>query len=83
MDHSWGRTVHDVGLGDTGATLAARFLPLPGRMYLTNAPSPPGFCQFWYCPLDTELLVNFWGGYLLAGAEHFPYGWDVPPDEPL
>jgi len=55
LDHNWGRTISEMGLGGTGATLAARFLDFP-YIVLTNARDASGVhVQLWYTALDTEL----------------------------
>jgi len=71
LDHNWGRTVSDMGLSGTGATLAARFLGFP-YIVLTNARNAGlGQVQLWYTALDTE-LAWLMVPYPTFGL-HFPY----------
>ncbi len=72
MDHNWGRQVFLCGLGDTGATLAARFRTFP-HIVLTNGVDPLSVGHLmWYTFPDRE---DVWvPSHIGSGSLHFPYG---------
>lgn len=83
MDHEWGRNVTELGVGGTGATLAARRLGFP-NIILTNAPGPvPGSRQAFLFYPDTDFPMTDAYYYYLGGATSFPGGWAVEPDGPV
>lgn len=72
-----------MGLNTEGATLAARILgPLP--YWLTNWVPFPGTAVYWGIPPANTPDVPY--AYYLHNyqpGEHFPYGLEVEPDEPV
>jgi hypothetical protein len=83
LDHKWGRNVSAYGLGDTGATLAARILTLATATAIINVRSPGGTVMSW------QYLGNI-QGYMPGGfltmpdpSENFPYGFIVEADGPV
>lgn len=83
MDHKWGRNVSDYGLGDVGATLAARVLVTPW-LVVTNAPRSDGTQDWWFVPsADTPDTAYFQEPFTPSAVGHFPYGVLVEMDGPL
>lgn len=83
MDHKWGRNVSLYGLGDIGATLAARFLSGPGTVVLTNAHRIPGTYEVSQVTGDNRIVLSTFT--VPWFAPHFPYQWgaSVEPDAPV
>jgi hypothetical protein len=80
LDHRWGLNLYRRGLGDLGATMAARWhAPIPTDVvYLLNV---PGFF-IWGVQVHPDedhpfVMLNM--GTNPTGM-HFPYGRDVVPD---
>ena len=73
----------DWGLGNSGATLASRFLGLP-NLFITNEDvGDPGQCRAWFdAPdMDTPMAKVLLG--IVGIHPHFPYGFNLIPDVPL
>lgn len=82
-DHEWGRNVFAYGLSSTGATLAARYLPVTWALHVvTNTPTP-GWGKLWVCPPDVDSWDSYFGVEFYGGGGNFPYGLDVSADAPL
>lgn len=80
MEHSWGRNIYAIGLGDTGASLAARDV-FSGILYLTNERLPFPFVRYWLIP--SVFTLNYSTIDLNVGADWylpFPYNRFVIPD---
>lgn len=71
------------GLGQLGATLAARNLAYFRNVWITNAQSPTGGWVQALLPPDTGSEVILLGSVVNLSGGGFPFGWPVPPDEPL
>jgi hypothetical protein len=71
------------GLGGTGATIAARYLPVVDALHvITNTPRV-GWGKLWVVPLDTEVDGTYFGFEFYGGGLNFPYGYEVEPNLPL
>jgi hypothetical protein len=71
------------GIGDEGATLAARLLAFPTTtLVLTNALLSPDHHVVWLLP-DTGFSMQRLDLWLPGAPLHFPYGQSVPADVPL
>jgi len=84
LEHSWGRNIFDVGLGDAGASLCARVLDLPDEWYVTNEQRTFETCMLWRRIADVSGiggLVPFEAPKRAPG--NFPYGYLVLPDVPV
>ena len=80
MDHKWGRNVTELGLGDVGATLAARVIGSP-HVAITNAKRDDGTVDWWFYPtVDTPDLAYFRFPFTDVAHGNFPYGHQVEPD---
>lgn len=79
MESEWTRGVVELGVGDTGATLAARKLSDPTRVITNETTGFTNNAREWYYPPNAE------APYLRAliiktpGHPHFPYGIPVTP----
>lgn len=83
MDHEWGRNVLGLGVGDCGATLAARSLGSP-YVYITNARDINGRWLRWQQhPSDTNVPMTPVWFLPRPGHPHFPFGEPVVPDAPV
>ena len=83
MDHSWGRNVLKYGLAGTGASLAARYLPVTWATHvLTNQIDRPGILWLWVLP-NTADGTYFGFEFHDPGYPHFPSHYDVEPDVPV
>lgn len=80
MDHKWGRNVFALGVGSSGATLAARLNPgTPDHRCLTNEHQLEGFATLWTLP-DMASDDPYSLGLVPTGGMGFPYGFNVEPD---
>jgi hypothetical protein len=80
LEHSWGRNIPEQGLGNLGASLAARIRSGFGvGLWLTNIPFSSG-AVFVDIPLLVDAPYTFHGAGTVPGFPHFPYGLDVAPD---
>lgn len=71
------------GLGDTGATVAARLLGDANVFIMTNEVTLPGLRRIWLIPPDTALNPAYFAFTLNGGFGNFPWGFNVEPDVPL
>lgn len=71
------------GLGDFGATLAARYLGFPGEPWWWICNRGPSLAYIVNCPPDTAGGIPFTVFAGLRITPHFPYGYPVEPDAPV
>jgi len=83
LDHKWGRNVIDLGLGDLGATLAARNPSFPQQVWYNVTYAGGSMCWYALTPLDTNDPYIFGVGPVVPAGTHFPYNRPVEPDVPL
>lgn len=83
MDHEWGRNITEMGLGDLGATITARYTG-PGGVdrWLLNTKLPT---QRWFAQLSVFEPTRWIIGIAASGGPFgsFPYGYAVDPDGPV
>jgi hypothetical protein len=84
LENKWSRNITLLGLGGLGATLCSRVLASL-TLYATNAvnvlgPNLATFVQIPPTGVDFPFLI---GGVDVTGLGHFPYGFDVEPNEPV
>jgi len=83
LDHSWGLNVAAQGLGDLGATLAARDLAFgPVPLWVTNANDGVQYLSV-HVPADTSPDAPYVMNWQPMIGRHFPYLRIVPPDVPV
>lgn len=83
MESNWGRNVSDLGLGDLGATLAARLLDAPQYIFtnVTSLSTIPLVAVFQLPDMADDPYATAVASRL--PGSHFPYGYDVEPFVPL
>jgi len=75
--------VFELGLGDTGATLAAWILTYPLVPYIATNENDGTYFGVWLRPPYSGISPAFQKYIFPMFAPRFPYGWDVSPDAPL
>lgn len=83
MDHEWGRTITEQGLGDLGATIGSAVHGTFGAYLINSTMAEAGRCIIMHNPTDTSVVVTLAEVSKVPGHVHFPYGYGVDPDAPV
>lgn len=73
----------EFGLGDLGATMAARLLHFGTDNFLINTGTHPNGVDYAHVPTDTSLPITINRTFYFPGHPHFPYGREVEDDGPV
>lgn len=79
MESNWGENVGHLGLGGTGATLAARFRAFPWIVVTNGWTFDRDSLTVWITDPDTDLAWIPLVTDKAAFPVNFPYGLDVEP----